>query len=326
MEIIWITWEYHRRTYGITSELEDVKLYTLVTDKRYIIRYLILIAHTISVLRKERPKLVIVQNPSMILSLFMVTIGRIFAPCIIVDAHNGGVRPFNSKNKWLEPIFCFIHRYADLTVVTNEALAKVISYNGGRPIILQDNLPEFEGITKIPLKGEFNIVSICTFEDDEPYQEVIRAAGLLDSDTFVYITGRFQKINQEIINKASENVIFTGFLPDQQYVNLLASSNTVLDLTMEPDCLVCGAYEAVALGKPAILSDDPSPRNYFTRGVVYTENNAESISNAIQFMICHEAEMKNEVIELKDELQKTWKHNLSNFISMMNLTIQNRAK
>ena len=306
MKTIWIAWEKHRRTSEIAASLGDVGLFQLESNSCFLVRYFSLIARTILVLLRHRPKLVIVQSPSLLLSVLAIALGKVFGFRLIVDAHNGGVRPFHSKYKWTTPIFGFIHKYADATIVTNDVLARVIKKNGGTPFVLEDKIPKLNKGHKISLKGDFNLVAICTFEDDEPYQEIIQCAKLLDKRTYIYLTGRYEKINKEIVAKAPSNVFFTGFLPEQDYVNLLNSCNAIIDLTLEPDCLVCGAYEAVATETPVILSNDPSLRNYFFKGAVYVENNAESLAEGIKALIEHEAEIKHSMHQLKGELQMSW--------------------
>ena len=39
----------------------------------------------------------------------------------------------------------------------------------------------------------------------------------------------------------------------------------MLDLTLKPNCLVCGAYEALALQKPMVLTGNPATRDLFER-------------------------------------------------------------
>ena len=325
MTKIWITWEKHRRTSELVAAMPGLKLFELESETarqlnsklERLIDYPNLLLQTIRILVQEHADIVIVQNPSVLLSLFMVTFGKVLAPNVIVDAHNGGVRPFHAKYTWLKPIFSIIHRWAELIIVTNDELAKIIRKNRGRPFILQDKIPSLDAACHIPLKGEFNLVLVCTFEPDEPFQEVIRASGFIDQSICIYITGKYQKANQTIINQASSNVIFTGFLPENEYISLLNSCDIVIDLTLEPDCLVCGAYEAVALGKPLILTDMPALRNYFKHGAVYTKNRAEEIAESIQYAIRHKERLKKGINILKSALEKAWSEKLDELLFIM---------
>jgi hypothetical protein len=112
------------------------------------------------------------------------------------------------------PVYRFIQRRSDLTIVTNKNLAAEVRRNGGNPIVLEDRVPKFDRFSRIPLEGKFNVVFICTFEKDEPYQEVVQSAHLLDPHVFIYVTGRHEKVASELVAAAPSNVIFTGFLSE----------------------------------------------------------------------------------------------------------------
>ena len=327
MAKIWITWEHHRRTSELASAIPGLRLFELESETarqlnsklERLLHYPNLLLQTIRILVQERADIVIVQNPSVLLSLFMVTFGKVLAPNVIVDAHNGGVRPFHAKYTWLKPIFSIIHRWAELIIVTNDELAKIIRKNRGRPFILQDKIPSLDAPADIPLEGEFNLVLVCTFEPDEPFQEVIEAANLLDSSICIYITGKYEKAQKDIIKHAPTNVIFTGFLSEGKYISILNSCDIIIDLTLEPDCLVCGAYEAVAIGKPLILSDAPALRNYFCKGAVYTENTAVAIAQAVHYAINNKERLDKEIKQLKKEITTDWNNKLDEFLHTIEL-------
>ncbi|MDP2644066.1 MAG: glycosyltransferase [Desulfobacterales bacterium] len=261
---------------------------------------------TFFILCKERPDLLFVQNPSVILALFSVTMARLFTPLVVVDAHNEGIKPFYGRLNWLMFIYHAIQRKADLTIVTNHKLAREVYRNKGRPFVLEDKIPAFSAVERTTLAGRHNIVFICTFEKDEPYQAVIEAGRMMDPGINIYITGQYQKAPGRIIKTAPPNVVFSGFLSEQNYANLLYSCDAVVDLTLMQNCLVCGAYEAVALEKPLILSNTPALRSYFGPGAVFTENKAASIADAINHVLANKETLENQVKILKEKLQADW--------------------
>jgi glycosyltransferase involved in cell wall biosynthesis len=258
----------------------------------------------------------------------MVTIGKILTSQVVVDAHNEGLRPFHSKYNLLLPVYRLIQRRADLTIVSNRNLAREVEKNAGKPFVLQDRIPDFNDLKPVKLRGKHNVVFICTFEKDEPYQEVIRSARLLNQDIFLYITGRFEKAPRRLIEESPENIVFTGYLSDSEYASLLYSCDAIMDLTLMENCLVCGAYESVALGKPLILSNTSALRNYFSSGAVYTENNAECIAPAINEALQRQGELAKEVVELRNRLRGEWESTLlklANHLEDLDL-VQNRLK
>lgn len=317
MKKIWITWEKHRRTSELISALPGVKLFQLEMESPTLIRYPCLLYKTIVIVLRERPELVIVQNPSIALTFFMVTFGKLLVRHIVVDAHNAGLSPLYSDSKLLMPLYRLLQKRADLTIVTNKELSIDVGNNGGLPFIIEDRIPVFDEGNRVALKGKCNVVFVCTFEKDEPYREVIRAANLVDRSICIYITGKYEKVSSKIIDFSPSNVIFTGYLPDRDYLNLLTSCDLIIDLTLLEGCLVCGAYEATAIGKPVILSDTSALRNYFGEGAVFTENKAAAIARAINYALQHKEKLEKDILLLRSRLQAEWEEKLDKLISQL---------
>ncbi|MDD3474250.1 MAG: hypothetical protein PHS86_15825 [Syntrophaceae bacterium] len=318
MKRLWITWERHRRTREFASAIPGMTLYELILDQApRFVRYPYLLFKTVLTLLREFPALVIVQNPSVVLALFTTALGKLLRFRVVVDAHNEGIAPFYSSHNCLLPIYALIQRWAVLTVVTNSQLANVVRKNKGHAFVLEDMLPRIWNAETLKLVGESNVVYVCTFEKDEPYVEVIKSAEFVTPGICIYITGRYQKISPDILHRAPPNVIFTGFLPDRDFINLLYSCDAVIDLTYMANCLVCGAYEAVALGKPVILSDTKTLRNYFSRGAVYTENRSRQIAAAISLVVDTKEMLTQEINLLRNELESDWNTKFSQFLSFL---------
>lgn len=164
MKKIWIAWEKHRRTTELASALKGVKTFQFEISANRLIRYPYLLYETVITIVREDPDLVIVQNPSLILSLFMVTLGKKMVPRVVVDAHNEGIKPFYSSFDWLLPIYHIIQKRADLTIVTNDELAREVLNNHGKPFVLEDRIPQFGEAKATSLRGQHNLVFICTFQ------------------------------------------------------------------------------------------------------------------------------------------------------------------
>jgi glycosyltransferase involved in cell wall biosynthesis len=222
-----------------------------------------------------------------------------------VDSHNEGLKPYYGKYMKLFPVYRVIQQKADVTIVTNEGLARGVLNSGGKVFILPDKLPEFGRVDKVKLRGDVNLTFVCTFEKDEPFMEVLEAAALLDRSWYIYVTGSKGPAMREAF--PALNLVFTGYLPDQDYVNLLYSSDGIIDLTKMEDCLVCGAYEGVALKKPLILSDTQTIRNYFRTGTIYTSNSSARIAEAIGKLVENKKELVQSIALLQQDLERDWK-------------------
>lgn len=303
MTRIWITWEKQRRNEGISAEL-GFQLHEIESAAKGVRRYLECIRNTIGIIHRSKPACVAVQNPSIVLALLAVILKWSYRYTLVVDAHNAGIYPLEGRSAPLLYLSRFIQKSATHTIVTNENLKKTVELNGGVAYILPDKIPTPPDLFPFERKSRYCICFICTFAQDEPYREVIAAAALIPADITIMITGNFKnRVNPVGLPK---NVLLLGYLPEEDYWAALGASDLVMDLTTRDDCLVCGAYEGVALCKPLILSDSEVSRNYFYKGCVYVDSTPESIANGIRSAVKNSAQLKNDAADLKDELEKSW--------------------
>jgi glycosyltransferase involved in cell wall biosynthesis len=101
-------------------------------------------------------------------------------------------------------------------------------------------------------------------------------------------------------------VRFTGFLQEEEYWGLLRSADGIVDLTLMADCLVCGAYEALAAGKPMLLSDNLASRELFGNAALYTDNTAPAIRAGLAAMQAQRAELAAAALLKRRELTERW--------------------
>ena len=304
---IWISWEAHRRTESVCHEL-GIPLFVNTVSLPGLLRYMKLSLWTVSVVARIRPRGVVTQNPSIVLTLLAALLRPIFRFYLVVDAHNEAVTPFIWASGWMKALCRFLHRVADMTIVTNASLAEIIQENGGRPFILEDKIPNLSPRHRVQLAGRANVVCISTFAKDEPIQEIISAVAGLGPDCAVYMTGNHKRWLSQCISRLSlpANLKLTGFLSDDDYQGLLQSADVVLDLTLMDNCLVCGAYEGVALGKPLVLSASVASKMYFSKGAIHTSNHAGAIRLAIEKAIEEKEVLSVDIIKLRGELDDRW--------------------
>jgi hypothetical protein len=309
---VWITWENQRRNIGICSEL-GWSLHVITHNDQRMVRYIKSLNETLAIIIKNKPDFVAAQNPSIILSLTVVLLKFIFGYISIIDAHNAGLFPLDNRNFFLNFISKKIQELADLTIVTNDNLAKIVNKNNGRSLVLPDKIPDPpQTIHPFELTGSINLAYICSFSSDEPYQEVIEAAKLISSDIHIHITGNHKgKVKDSIVHS---NIKLVGFLPEENYWRLISSVDGIIVLTKRENCLVCGAYEGVSLRKPMILSRTKAIMNYFTSGCVYTAPNAMDIKTAILYLIENRKKLQADIIDLEVQLRRGWKSNFANLL------------
>ncbi|MDP2896298.1 MAG: glycosyltransferase family 4 protein [bacterium] len=310
-EMIWITWENHRRTKELSNAL-GAPLFTLLYDGSYVAKVLVVSLKTVAVLLHIRPRRVIAQNPSMVLSALLCFLKPFLGYKVIVDRHSNFKFETQDSPKLRYRVFHYLSRYtvrkADLTIVTNEFLKGIVQKWGGRGFVLQDRLPELPFRQSKPprLAGRHNITYICSFSDDEPVDEVLDAARSLDKSIVMHVTGNPRDYLSRVKDGVPENVVFTGFLPERDYQSLLGASDAIIALTRDEHLLLCGAYEAVSLGKPLILSDTGCVREYFRDGPIYTRNNGEDLAQAIRSAIGNRRALLLKSQQLRKRLQVEW--------------------
>lgn len=322
-ERIWITWENQRRNHSLSSELK-AKLFQFDFKGNRIARYAKSIAYTLVTFAREKPKIIFVQNPSFVLAFLAVNYGRIKKIPVVVDAHNAGVYPFDGKYSLLTKIAKYLFRHAALTIVTNRALSDYVEHSGGAAIVLPDPLPVFKHHkSSIALSGKHNVLFICTFANDEPYMEIIEAGKKLDGDISIYITGRYKGDIEKFKENLPKNVFLTGFVPEEVFIDYLHSVDIILDLTTRENCLVCGAYEAVAAEQILIVSDTQILRQYFHKGTIHTENTSTEIAKNIEYALKNNLKLAHDVKDLKRQLSQEWLTQKELLESRLELLTQN---
>ena len=286
-KICWITWEDHRRSIELAREIGGSYYFIDVSEIAYI-KYFLKALKTVSIILKNRKGIVIVQNPSRILAALASLMKLIFGFPLIVDRHTN----FRlEKGATLNPaewfvIICseFSLKVADLTIVTNDFLKELVIKKGGRALVLHDKMPKIEvPKKKVDLPSGSNILFVCTFAPDEPFSEVISSARILGSDFNIHITGNYKKAGLETsASSLPENVHLLGFVSNEDYEAHMYSCDVILVLTTAEWVIVCGGYEAVALGKPLITSNTKALKEFFQGKALHTNSDACSIAEAIR--------------------------------------------
>lgn len=301
--IVWITWQNQRRNESMAREI-NARLYNFnLNHHPKPIKYIIGGWKTLLLLLKERPKVVIVQNPSFMLALYMVLVKPLFNYTLGVDTHNSGFG-LNRDYQWFHRILSYIQTRSDFIIVHNDMLHDIIKEKCSASISLPDPVPKIPQSVRLTLKGKRNILFVCTYKNDEPFERVIEGAGQLPDHFHVYISGSFRgKINLESL---PENVTLLGWVSRGLYNALLHSVDAVMVLTTREYCLLCGAYETVAVKKPLITSNTRTLKTYFRKGAVYTGHAPGDIADSIKYAVNNRAGLTSDMSEFHDEIDESW--------------------
>ena len=308
---IWITWENQRRS----RELADYfgcKIFAFTQAGP--LRYPKCMLRTLSTLRKERPATVFVQNPSMVLASLVVFWSFFTKATVVVDRHTTFLLNYKGRPSLRLAAFRIMHwftlRYAGITIVTNEHLAKIVRDYRGRAMVLPDRLPTLKSCesASFPLDAEkTNILFIASFAEDEPIGAVVEAMRHIGGPDHVhlYVSGRIRQEFAELVARTPVNVTFTDYLPEDVFVSLLLRVDIVLALTTSDATMLCGCYEAVSAEKPLITSDKDVLRDYFT-AAVFADATVDGIAHAIDTAV-GELESRRELMRvLKLRIAAEW--------------------
>lgn len=312
--IIWITWQEHRRNQPIAESI-GAEFHEILVGGPKPLRWLLCVLRTTR-LYARRPDVVICMNPSVVLALFTVLVRPWFGYRAGIDTHNFGLG-VGVDSALHRRIARFLMGKADFIIVTNEALAEVVASHGGRSVVVPDRIPE---IPKMAAESSetfphaHNLLFICTFADDEPFVEVFEAARLLHEahldgrgpDIGIWVTGRHHSHVDP--NGYTPNLHFLGYVSNERYDRMLHDVDGIVDLTTREHCLVCGAYESVAVEKPMVLSDTQALRTHFHMGTVYSANDRQSLANAMATLVRESDRLGEETARLRVILQQDWEH------------------
>jgi glycosyltransferase involved in cell wall biosynthesis len=321
---IWITWERQTRNRS-ASEYLGIPLWEIIYGQNSaFFRYTKSICATLKLIFRHKPRYVFVQNPSVVLSLLGVLCSKLFRFKLIVDAHNSGIYYEGRFNGLVNPLNRLIIRNSKFVIVTNEEIAKVVSAKGGRPLILPDPLPcipvseasDANNYSRTKQENLLTAFCITSWGEDEPVESLIAAAADFSGSVDFYFTGNYLKANFNIISETlPRNVHLLGFVDEGVYFSLLKCCDFTIDLTTRPDCLVCGAYESVAAGKPIILSDTKPQRAYFDKGAVFCRTNRAGIRAGVGDMLRDFDQYKVDIELLKAEILERERLRRDGFIS-----------
>ncbi len=306
---------YGRRSESLAKEL-DAELFFIHYLKFQVpafapFKYILQGIRTHFIMLTQRPQLVFVQNSPIFCAWAVYLHGLLFGTKFVLDHHSDA---FADRWNWIGPLQRFLVRKAELNLVTTDHWVKIIEGWGGKATILEDALPVFPEVAPYPVQDGTCVVMVNTYADDEPLSEVVGAARLLPDVTF-YITGNKASQPPETFENTPDNVVFTGFLSDSDYIGLLKASDAVMALTTRDHTLQGGGFEAVALGKPLITSDWPLLRFLFKKGTFYADNTAEGFRDAITSLEGNFVETAEIMSQYCEEKRTTWRNSLQEMLN-----------
>jgi glycosyltransferase involved in cell wall biosynthesis len=268
-----------------------------------LLKYLEQSWQTLRLLVRVKPRIIFVMTPPVFACLPIWFYVQLSGARYVIDAHSGAFL----DPRWSPILFVhrFFSRWAATTIVTNDYLEEIVRSWGAKAFVISDLPIVFPPPARMSLGGSFKITLVNTFTRDEPLELFLQAARELPNVQF-YVTGLLRDADKRLLNMRPDNVEFTDFLPAAQYVGLLMASDAVMALTTFDHTMQRGAYEAVYLAKPVLVTGTEFLRRAFYKGTVHVENTVEGIVRAVNEMKLNLQKYQKEVESLRCERLQRW--------------------
>ncbi len=306
-----IAWKKLSRRSELLAKALDAKLWFFSDDLPYVRAFLRTLRKVIS----QKPKTIIVQLPQGPLLLEALILKKLAGCKVVTDVHTGFLLSTDWKGLLLNSPFIKLLRYADLVTAHNDAQLDLIPANArGKTIVVFDPWHLIsEGETSMEIKQESYIVFPASFASDEPLEEVINSIVAFNINVKMYITGNWKR-RSEIMKYASERIVFTGFLTNKEFNNLLAQATAIITGTKREYTSLMSGWEAVAYGKPLAVTGTRTLKNVFENyAIFYDYRNSESIAHSINELLHQKPntsareKLKNRTIKSFEKLEQKMK-------------------
>jgi len=260
------------------------------------LRYAWLALRTLSLLRRERPRVVLAQNPAIFLPLLLVLVKRFYKFRLVVDHHAVWSmktlrQPFLSQG--IAVLEAFVSKRADANMSPNNNWTRELRARGAtdaftyHDYISQPIMTKGQGQTgewspfQLP-PHRFLVIAAHGGHPQELLEEEVGAIRGLDGYLLV-ITGKREKLGHRIERmNLPINVIYPGYLDDTQYESLKRNADVALSLSIELNTVPHAIHEYLAFGIPTIVLKDPLLRSLFDGAIVEIQDaRPETVGHAL---------------------------------------------
>jgi hypothetical protein len=276
------------------------------------LRYLFLSLRTFQVLRRQRPTGVFAQNPPIFCPLAIIAAKRMMDFNLIVDHHAvwsvKSIRTPILSNliAWLER---FVVRRADANTTPNNNWTRQFQRMGAKNAFTYHDF-----LDKKPRPGtnsssvlnrlpphRFLVIAAHGGHPEELLEEEVAAVQGLP-DYVLVITGRREKIGQRLAGmNPSGNVVYAGYIAQEDYEALKRCADVALSLSVEPNTVPHAIYEFLSYRVPTIVLKDDLLRSIFDGGIIEAETRSSaSIRDAIR-RACEDSVFRSQILRNIDD-------------------------
>lgn len=281
-------------------------------------RYLWQGCQTIFILIKERPSLVVVQNPPVFLPLVVAVYSSLFGAKFIVDTHT----VFFLDKKWIffHGLFRAVAKRAILNTCHNDKNLEILKKWNIKSMVVGPHMPKYDlnklaeelvdkDLSAAIKRASLPIMMVNRFANDDEWRLVIETAGIMPEATF-FITGDVPKSLENTKKEAPQNVFFTGYLNHDEFMKLMWRCRVVLSLTKRKDTVLWSIGEALSMAKPFVTSDTEALIKYCGEAGIFTKATPEDLKNNIKKAVS-ESEVRKDILKkFFEDYRKNWQNKI----------------
>jgi glycosyltransferase involved in cell wall biosynthesis len=231
-------------------------------------------------LRERRPEVLVVVSPPVVALIVGWLWSLVHPGRLVVDCHTGAFH--SPKWGWTLPIQRFALRRARCVLLHTDADEARVRAWGMPALLVPDDVPDAaDAATATQRTPAPRVVVAGSLDWNEPVAAALAAAALLP-EVEVRITGDIARLPASLRTGSSANVVFTGFLPYQQFLAELAGADLVAAFSTDPSIMNRAAFEAIGLGRPLVLSDLPALRARFGAAALLCPNDPAAMARTIR--------------------------------------------
>ncbi len=262
---LFISWVRH---HGRSEDLAEALGLTAhfypdqIADYGLLRKYLAATRWTYRLLRKERYNRVFLMLPPAPLLLIALVCKKRDAS-IVADLHTGFFS--DTRWSWFTKLGLRLLR-GHTAIVTNTEMARRAEESGVEVWILDDILQDRTDDQALDSRGDHFLCPL-TYANDEPVDAILDAARQVPEEKFI-LTG---SAPESVRSVSPPNVIFSGYVDNDQYEHLLRTSIAVLALTDRDFTMQRAGYEALMTGRPQITSDFPVLKAFLEDSACFVE-------------------------------------------------------
>lgn len=243
------------------------------------------VRETRRVLRQRQPSAVLLQLPPTPALLCVLSSG-FRGRRLVVDTHSGFFT--NPKWRWAAAPSLRLVR-GSLVLVTNPELASECHGHGVESVLVINDPVEDRADASLIQSQRSVVFCPMSYNNDEPVAEILAAAASTP-ELMWRLTG---DAPGESRLQAPQNVEFTGFVSNGEYIAMLQRAAAVLVLTTNDRTMQRGGYEAMMYGVPLVTSDFDLLRRFHQDSALYTSpQDSRAIVGAVRAAIARGDELR----------------------------------